>query len=74
MTSKGIATIATIDGCIELANESSTLQIIYKKFYSDKESFIFILNAEAVDGCKTKNKAEKIIDRFLIQGFEPQVN
>ena len=57
------------NGIVEMESKDGHLVIFFDKFRSERKEFIFQLNAQAVNGCVRKNKAARIIDDFINNGF-----
>jgi hypothetical protein len=68
MNNRILSTLIT-DGFVEMETDDSLLEIKFRKFFGQKEEFLFILNAKAIFGCKAKKTALKKIDEFINIGF-----
>ena len=54
---------------VELETEDSLLTIYFRKFFSTEKSYLFELNAKAIDSCKTKKTAINKISNYIQKGF-----
>jgi len=58
------------DGFVEMETEDDMLTIYYRKFFSQKKTWLFEYNCKAVYDCKTKKTAIKKINEYINKGFK----